>query len=114
MPSRVKSKISSTVQRISSKDIASQEARELFLSSLPDFLFSTVGGNTACVEVVTRERCRFIFDAGTGIRELGKEILADIGITYKACPSSLRPSIHDAAFPSIARYRNSSPYSRAR
>jgi phosphoribosyl 1,2-cyclic phosphodiesterase len=76
MPSRVKSKISSTLQRIAAKDIESQETRELFLSSLPDYLFSTVGGNTACVEVSTKERCRFIFDAGTGIRELGNEILA--------------------------------------
>ncbi len=76
MPSRVKSKISSTIQRIASKDIESQEARELFLGSLPDYLFSTVGGNTACIEVDTEERCRFIFDAGTGIRELGNEILA--------------------------------------
>jgi phosphoribosyl 1,2-cyclic phosphodiesterase len=76
MPSKVKSKISSSVQRIGGKDIESQEARELFLASLPDYLFSTVGGNTACVEMVTKERCRFIFDAGTGIRELGSEILA--------------------------------------
>ena len=76
MPSRVKSKISSSVQRIAAKDIESQEARELFLGTLPDYLFSTVGGNTSCVEVETKERCRFIFDAGTGIRELGNEILA--------------------------------------
>jgi len=76
MPSRVKSKISSTVQRVAAKDIENQEARELFLSSLQDSLFSTVGGNTACVEVATKEHCRFIFDAGTGIRELGNEILA--------------------------------------
>jgi phosphoribosyl 1,2-cyclic phosphodiesterase len=76
MPSRVKSKISSSVQRIAAKDLESQESRELFLSSLPDYLFSTVGGNTSCVEVATKERCRFIFDAGTGIRELGSEILA--------------------------------------
>jgi phosphoribosyl 1,2-cyclic phosphodiesterase len=77
MPSRVKSKISSSVQRIAAKDIESQESRELFLASLPDYLFSTVGGNTSCVEVATNERCRFIFDAGTGIRELGNEILAN-------------------------------------
>jgi phosphoribosyl 1,2-cyclic phosphodiesterase len=76
MPSKVKSKISSAVQRISAKDIESQESRELFLSDLPDYLFSTVGGNTACVEVVTNEKARLIFDAGTGIRELGNEILA--------------------------------------
>jgi phosphoribosyl 1,2-cyclic phosphodiesterase len=76
MPSRVRSKISSAVQRIAAKDIESQEARELFLSSLPDYLFSTVGGNTACIEMVTRESCKIIFDAGTGIRELGAEIVA--------------------------------------
>ncbi len=29
------------------------------------------GGNTACVEVVDDEGTRFIFDSGTGIRELG-------------------------------------------
>jgi phosphoribosyl 1,2-cyclic phosphodiesterase len=76
MPSRVKSKVSSTIQRIGPKDLESQEARERFLASLPDYIFSTVGGNTSCVEVSTREKCRLIFDAGTGIRELGAEILA--------------------------------------
>jgi phosphoribosyl 1,2-cyclic phosphodiesterase len=76
MPSKVKSKLSSTVQRVVPRDIESQNARELFLSSLPDYLFSTVGGNTACVELVTKESSRLIFDAGTGIRELGNEIMA--------------------------------------
>jgi phosphoribosyl 1,2-cyclic phosphodiesterase len=61
---------------MTAKDVESQEARERFLASLPDYLFSTVGGNTACVEVATDENCRFIFDAGTGIRELGAEIAA--------------------------------------
>jgi phosphoribosyl 1,2-cyclic phosphodiesterase len=76
MPSKVKSKISSTVQRISPRDLAGQEERELFLASLPDYIFSTVGGNTACVEVSTAESCRIILDAGTGIRELGIEMLS--------------------------------------
>ncbi len=76
MPARLRSKISSVVQRITARDLESQEARERFLASLPEYLFSTVGGNTACVEVVTGEACRFIFDAGTGIRELGAEIAA--------------------------------------
>ena len=62
------------MQRISVKDLENQDERELFLASLPDYLFSTVGGNTACVEIATDEKCRFIFDAGTGIRELGNEI----------------------------------------
>ena len=41
---------------------------------MPDYLFSTIGGNTSCVEFITRENCRLVFDAGTGIRELGQEI----------------------------------------
>ncbi len=75
-PARLRSKISSVVERIGARDIESQESREIFLASLPDYLFSTVGGNTPCIEVATAEDRRFIFDAGTGIRELGNEILA--------------------------------------
>jgi phosphoribosyl 1,2-cyclic phosphodiesterase len=73
-PSRLRSKISSAIERIGVSDIESQDSRELFLSRLPEYLFSTVGGNTACVEMVTGEKQRIIFDAGTGIRELGDEI----------------------------------------
>jgi phosphoribosyl 1,2-cyclic phosphodiesterase len=76
MPAKIRSKISSVVERVTEKDIESQESRELLLASLPEYLFSTVGGNTACVELSTKEDCRFIFDAGTGIRELGVEIAA--------------------------------------
>jgi len=76
MPARLRSKISSVVQRVTARDIESQEARERFLASLPDYLFSTVGGNTACVEIATAESCRIILDAGTGIRDLGAEIEA--------------------------------------
>jgi phosphoribosyl 1,2-cyclic phosphodiesterase len=76
MPSKVRSKISSVAERVGSKDIEDQDARERFLASLPEYLFATVGGNTACVEICSDEDARFIFDAGTGIRELGLEILS--------------------------------------
>ncbi len=75
-PARLRSKISSVVERIGPADIASQDARERFLAGLPEELFSTVGGNTPCVELCTDEPVRIIFDAGTGIRELGAEIVA--------------------------------------
>ena len=75
-PAKLRSKISSIIQRITPEDLESQESRELFLARLPDYLFSTVGGNTACVEVETKENCRLVFDAGTGIRNLGQEIVA--------------------------------------
>lgn len=75
-PSKLRSKISSIIQRISASDLETQEARELFLAKLPDYLFSTIGGNTACVEAITNEACHIVFDAGTGIRNLGEEILS--------------------------------------
>ena len=67
---QVKSKISSVVQRIQARDTASPAARERFLASLPPWLFGTVGGNTACVEVTPREGPTIIIDAGSGIAEL--------------------------------------------
>jgi phosphoribosyl 1,2-cyclic phosphodiesterase len=76
MPARLRSKVSSIVERLGPKDIERGDARELFLAGLPDYLFSTVGGNTACVEVSGLGDSRLIFDAGTGIRELGASIVA--------------------------------------
>ncbi|MBU0934631.1 MAG: MBL fold metallo-hydrolase [Spirochaetes bacterium] len=75
-PEKLKSKISSVVQRINLDDIESQESRELFIARLPESIFSTVGGNTSCVEVKTDEHCHLIFDAGTGIQNLGRQLAA--------------------------------------
>lgn len=72
----LRSKISAVVQRISAKDTASQESRERFLANLPQELFATVGGNTSCVEIAVAKSDRIIFDAGTGIRDLGYEIVS--------------------------------------
>ena len=68
---QIQAKISAVVQRITEKDITDQDARERFIASLPPWLFGTVGGNTTCLEVETEEGNHIIFDAGTGIRELG-------------------------------------------
>jgi phosphoribosyl 1,2-cyclic phosphodiesterase len=74
-PAQLKSKISSIVARARPEDLEAPEARERFLSSLPDSLFSTVGGNTSCVEVEAgRSGDLIILDAGTGLRELGQAI----------------------------------------
>lgn len=75
----LRSKIAAVVQRVSRKDIESPESRERFLASLPEEVFSTVGGNTSCVEIRTNLPERIIFDAGTGIRDLGAEIAASRG-----------------------------------
>ncbi len=75
----IRSKISAVVQRISARDLESLESREKFLAGLPEELFSTVGGNTSCVEVLTSASDRIIFDAGTGIRGLGRQIEEEQG-----------------------------------
>lgn len=70
-PAQVQRKIEAVVQRITEKDVINQDSREKFLASLPNWLFGTIGGNTSCVEVETKDKHHIIFDAGSGIRELG-------------------------------------------
>jgi len=70
-PDQVRSKIAAVVQRIGPADLESQQTREAFLARLPAYLFGTVGGNTTCVEVRGDDGTMIIFDAGSGIRELG-------------------------------------------
>jgi phosphoribosyl 1,2-cyclic phosphodiesterase len=72
-PGQIKSKISAIIERLSPEDLESQQSRERFLASLPPWLFGTVGGNSPCVELRSPKSGDelVIFDAGTGIRELG-------------------------------------------
>lgn len=70
-PQQVQSKIMAAVQRISADDIKDEESRARFVSTLPSWIFGTTGGNTSCVEVKSAGN-EIIFDAGTGIRVLGK------------------------------------------
>lgn len=71
---QIESKIIAVVQRITSKDIETQDSRERFLASLPEWILGTTGSNTSCVEVTTAPNDHIIFDAGTGIRELGIDL----------------------------------------
>ncbi|TVQ39805.1 MAG: MBL fold metallo-hydrolase [Spirochaetaceae bacterium] len=67
---QVRSKISAVVQRIQQRDIVSPADRERFLGALPAWLFGTVGGNTACLEIIPRQGPTILIDAGSGIAEL--------------------------------------------
>ncbi|MAG14209.1 MAG: MBL fold metallo-hydrolase [Spirochaetales bacterium] len=71
---QIQNKIAAAVQRIEKKDLESAETRELFLSKIPRSLFGTVGGNTTCLEIRLSDDTMLIFDAGSGIRELGNEL----------------------------------------
>lgn len=73
-PAVVQSKIATVVQRIKPIDLVSQDSRERFLASLPDWLFGTTSGNTACVQLELNGKNQIIFDAGSGIINLGHEL----------------------------------------
>jgi phosphoribosyl 1,2-cyclic phosphodiesterase len=72
LPSQIRGKISTILERITPEDIASPESREKFLAELPPWLYGTIGGNTPCVSVSNGDpKNRIIFDCGSGIREMG-------------------------------------------
>jgi len=73
-PEVVRSKIAAVIQRVKPSDLISPEKRELFLARLPEYLFGTTGGNTACIEVRIRPEYLIILDCGTGLRELEKAL----------------------------------------
>ena len=70
-PQQIQSKIMAVVQRITADDLKSDETRARFVSNLPEWIYGTTGGNTACVELKDGDT-EIILDAGSGIRALGK------------------------------------------
>ena len=56
-------------------DISSEESIDSYINSLPFHVRSTYGGNTTTIEVVTDSGELIIIDCGSGIRNLGKELL---------------------------------------
>ncbi|MDR2630787.1 MAG: MBL fold metallo-hydrolase [Spirochaetaceae bacterium] len=72
LPSQIKSKISSVLERLKPSDLESAESKERFLAELPPWLFGTIGGNTPCVSIkVDGFKGFIIFDSGSGLREMG-------------------------------------------
>ncbi|MBE8398261.1 MBL fold metallo-hydrolase, partial [Leptospira borgpetersenii serovar Hardjo-bovis] len=48
-----------------------------FLDSLDPSLSRTVGGNTTCVFIQAQSEERYIIDCGSGMRQLGNDLLAE-------------------------------------
>lgn len=71
---QIQKKLHAVVQRITTQDISSPDSRERFIASLPNWIYGTVGGNTPCVELTTKNGETIILDAGSGIRMLGKKL----------------------------------------
>jgi anti-anti-sigma factor len=55
-------------------DLSDSKAIDAFVTGLPPSIRGTIGGNTSCVSVETPSGL-VIFDAGTGIRELGETLM---------------------------------------
>ena len=71
-PAQVQAKISAAIQRMTKEDAESDESKKKFIASLPKWIYGTVGGNSPCVEISAENDTKLIFDAGTGIRCMGK------------------------------------------
>ena len=71
-PAQIQAKISAAIERITPKDIESEDAKERFIASLPPYIYGTIGGNSACVELKSESGAEFILDCGSGLRALCK------------------------------------------
>ena len=69
---QVRTKLIAALQRIKQEDILSDESKEKFVASLPWWISGTVGGNTPCVELTLKSGEKIVFDAGSGMRAMGK------------------------------------------
>lgn len=69
---QIHGKIFAALQRIKPEDIESEESKEKFMASLPWWITETAGGNTPCVELTLKDNTKLIFDAGSGMRVMGK------------------------------------------
>ena len=71
----IRDKIKQTLQLASPKDISNEESIDTFIDTLPMSIVGTYGGNTTSLEVRTSTDDLIIVDCGTGIKQLGHELL---------------------------------------
>jgi anti-anti-sigma factor len=70
----VEEKICQAILGLPEIDTRNREAVYTYVKTLPPLLRSTAGGNTSCVEIQAGGEI-FIIDAGSGLRELGLELM---------------------------------------
>ncbi len=73
-PDAIEEKIVNAILQMPPIDTTDESAVRAYVQSLPPLVRGTAGGNTACVEIQAG-RDIFIMDAGSGIRELGLELM---------------------------------------
>ena len=73
-PREVEQKIFLAVRGAQGIDLSDEEAVNTYVRSLPYFRRGTTGGNTSCVEI-RGQGTEIILDAGSGIRQLGLDLM---------------------------------------
>ena len=71
---QIEEKLARALERVQAEDLKDASARKAFINSLPIEIRGCLGGNTSCVQVEAGGE-HLIFDAGTGIRELGLDLM---------------------------------------
>lgn len=75
----IRDKVRKILSYASPGDVLDEDSVNRFLDNLPFSLVHTYGGNTTCLEVRSRDNGLIIVDAGTGLRQLGNQILTEEG-----------------------------------
>jgi phosphoribosyl 1,2-cyclic phosphodiesterase len=71
----IKSKIAQALRRASGQNFDQEGAVRRYVEGLPGHIAGTFGGNTPCVQLRAGDHM-IIFDAGSGIRDLGSDLMA--------------------------------------
>ena len=71
----VEGKLVQALQKAKPEDLADEGSIESFVQGLPHEVRGTFGGNSSCVTVQVGDEL-LIFDAGSGIRMLGQDLMA--------------------------------------
>ena len=75
--SNIQEKVKEILKKAAYSDISSDENIDQFISQLPFHLISSYGTNTSCVQIIGGDEI-IICDAGSGIRDLGRQLLSQM------------------------------------
>jgi phosphoribosyl 1,2-cyclic phosphodiesterase len=73
-PEEVEEKLLRACQQAQPEDLKDENSIRDFVSGLPNEIKGTIGGNSSCVSLEVNGE-RLIFDAGSGIRMLGQDLM---------------------------------------
>ncbi|GJL80062.1 MAG: hydrolase [Nitrospinaceae bacterium] len=71
---QIEEKLNRALERAKPEDLKDASSRKAFIETLPVEIRGCFGGNTSCVHIEAGGE-QLIFDAGTGIRQLGLDLL---------------------------------------